>query len=501
MPLVHRVLSPHDIPSLDEYLTRRGGTGIDAARQVEPEALIDEVEAAGLRGRGGAGFPTHRKWRTIVENRSDFARATVVVNGAEGEPGTFKDRTIFRNNPYVVIEGALIAAKAVAADQIIFALKASFGREVARLRAAIDEVVAAGWTEGWDLPVQLFVFEGPDEYLYGEETALLEAIDGRVPFPRLAPPFRRGVRELGVDDGDRHDPRSGLSALVEMAGPSDESLAPPALVDNVETIANIPRIMSRGGRWFRTQGTDQSPGTVVCTVTGKTAREGVGEVMMGTTLREAIDLIGGGARPGRSIKAVMSGVSNALIPAELLDTPMTYEDMAAIGSGLGSAGLIVFDDNDDLVAVAAGASRFLAVESCGQCSPCKQDGLTIAGALERLCQNDAAASDVTLITKRLGTVANGARCFLATQQQVVVTSLVERFPDEIEAHVRRRAQVVEPSLIAELVDIDDEVAVLDERHRDKQPDWSYGADWSGQTPADLASDHQVDPALGRTRSR
>jgi len=223
----------------------------------------------------------------------------------------------------------------------------------------------------------------------------------------------------------------------------------------------------------------------------------VGEVMMGTTLREAIDLIGGGARPGRTIKAVMSGVSNALVPAELLDTPMTYEDMAAIGSGLGSAGLIVFDDTDDLVAVAAGASRFLAVESCGQCSPCKQDGLTIADALERLCQNDAAESDVTLIEKRLRTVPDGARCYLATQQQVVVSSVVERFPAEIEAHVRRRAQVVEPLLIAELVDIADDHAVLDERHRDKQPDWSYGPEWSGQTPADLANDHQVDPALGR----
>jgi len=488
MALVHRVLNPDDVTSLAMYRATHGEEGLAAARQVEPEALIDEIEASGLRGRGGAGFPTHRKWRTVAENRSPFARATVVVNGAEGEPGTFKDRTIIRNNPYLVIEGAIIAAKAVAADEVVFALKSSFTRELDRLRRAIDEVVAAGWTQGWSQSVRLFVFEGPEEYLYGEETALLEAIDGRPPFPRLAPPFRRGVREFGNDDFPR-DPRSGLPALIEMAGPADDTIAPPALVDNVETIANVPRIISRGGRWYRTEGTDQSPGTIVCTVTGKTVREGVGEVIMGTTLREAIDLIGGGRRPGRRLKAVMSGVANALVPAELIDTPMTYEDMNAIGSGLGSAGLLVFDDTDDLVAVAAGVSRFLAVESCGQCTPCKQDGLMVCDTLDRLCRNDASDEDIDALRLSLATITDGARCYLATQHEVVVRSVFDLFPDEVEAHLTRRARPVEPTPITEMVDIQGEVAVFAEEHVAKQPDWTYDETSSGKAPVDRMAAH------------
>ncbi len=164
-----RVLWDRTIDSLDEYVSRRGGAGLEVARTKSAEELIVELEASGLRGRGGAGFPTGRKWRTMVENRSTTEATTVIVNGAEGEPGTFKDRSIIRRCPYHVIEGALIAALAVGADHIVFGLKHSFQREVVRMRAAIDEITAAGWAEG----ISMEVFEGPDEYLYGEETALL----------------------------------------------------------------------------------------------------------------------------------------------------------------------------------------------------------------------------------------------------------------------------------------------------------------------------------------
>src|SRR5205823_3710446 len=280
----------------------------------------------------------------------------------------------------------LIAAHAVDADQIIVTTKHTFSVEVDRLRKAIDEVNAAGWLDG----VEIEVFEGPKEYLYGEETALLETIDGRYPFPRIAPPYRRRVREVVGSVADL-ETQSGLSAHVEMAGPGDDTEAPPALVDNVETLANVARILARGAEWFRTEGTPESPGTIVCTVTGSTRRSGVGEVIMGTPLREVIDLIGGGPRPGRTIRAVLPGVSNRFIDGtEHLDTPVSYEALAAIGSGLGSAGFIVFDDADDLVAVAAGVARFLAVESCGQCSPCKLDGLRIAELLDATTRGDAA---------------------------------------------------------------------------------------------------------------
>ncbi len=490
MTIVHRVLFPHPIVDLDEYLARGGGKGLEAARQSGPETLIAELEAAGLRGRGGAGFPTGTKWRTVAANRSSMFPTTVVVNGAEGEPGTFKDRTILRNDPYQVVEGALIAAQAVGANTVIFGLKRSFGEEVARLQSAIDEIVAAGWAQG----IEIEVFEGPNEYLYGEETALLETIDGRYPFPRIAPPFRRGVTEVVATVGDTTS-GSGLSAHVEMAGAGSDQVAPPTLVDNVETLANVPRIIARGAAWFRTEGTEKSPGTIVCTVTGSTRRHGVGEVQMGTPLREVIEAIGGGPHPGRRIRAVLPGTAQGFITEDQLDTPVSYEAMAAIGSGLGSAGFIVFDDTDDLVAAAAGVSRFLSIESCGQCTPCKQDGLQLAGVMDKLSRSQAGAHDMAILHKRVGTVADGARCYLATQHQNVLSSLLAAYPDEVEAHVAGTATGVTPALIAELVDVDGGQATWDERHREKQPDWTYDAEYSGKVPAERYGEHRAHQTL------
>jgi len=483
--LVHRVLYPTTIESLEEYEKVRGGAGLTAARALDSEEIIREIEASGLRGRGGAGFPTGRKWRTVRDNCSGAERTSVVVNAAEGEPGTFKDRTILRNDPYQVLEGALIAARAMAADQIIVATKLSFSSEVERLHTAIGEIKAAGWCDG----IEVEVFEGPNEYLYGEETALLETIDGRYPFPRIAPPYRRGVREV-VETAADLDTKSGLSAHVEMAGPGADTEAPPTLVDNVETLANVARIIARGSDWFRTEGTPESPGTMVCTVTGSVVRPGVGEVIMGTPLREVIDLIGGGARPGRTIRAVLPGVSSKFIAGSALDTPVSYEALAAIGSGLGSAGFVVFDDSDDLVAVAAGAARFLAVESCGQCTPCKRDGLRIAELLAMTTSGEAAPHDVAELRSRIDTVADSARCSLATQQQVIAASLFEHFGDDVDAHVDKRAPATAPRLVAELVGIDDGLVRVDEHHADKQPDWSYDAVDSGKTPAERLGEHR-----------
>jgi NADH-quinone oxidoreductase subunit F len=490
MTLVHRVLFPEPIASLDEYLARGGGVGLEAARDHDADFLVAELQASGLRGRGGAGFPTGRKWATVLEYASPDLATTVIVNGAEGEPGTFKDRTILARNPYGVIEGALIAAQVVEANEIIFGLKKSFGPVVRRLQSAIDEVVAAGWTDG----LTLQIFQGPNEYLYGEETALLETIEGRYPFPRVSPPYRRGEVEVVGTDADARS-HSGLSAHVEMADVAGETGAPPALVDNVETMANVSRIIARGANWFRTEGTEKSPGTIVCTITGDVQREGVGEVIMGTPLRVAIEAISGGPRPGRQIKAVLVGVSSAVLTADQLDTPLTYEDMAAAGSGLGSGGYIVFDDHADMTAVAAGVSRFLAVESCGQCTPCKIDGLSLSDLFEKLCASDASAADLERVKRLVDTVGDRARCSLATQHQVVVGSILERFAPEVQAHVSGRPghptpAAVAPTLIAELEGIVGDEAVWDERHREKQPDWSYADEWSGKVPAELFGDHR-----------
>jgi len=373
-----------------------------------------------------------------------------------------------------VLEGALTAALAVAADGVIVGLKASFQRETARVRVAIAELEAAGWTDG----VELMVLTGPSEYLYGEETALLEVVDGRHPFPRIDPPYRRGVDELTPDPGSRS------AADVTLAAPGGTTEAPPALVDNVETMANVSGILAEGPDWFRSVGTEQSPGTAVCTVTGRTRRHGVAEFAMGTPLGEVIQAVGRGPRLEHRITAVMSGVANPLLPESLLETPISYEHMEAVGSGLGATGFIVFDDTTDLVAVAHGVAHFLAVESCGQCAACKQDGLEMAAILDRLRRSAVGKDDLEELARRVDTVSEGARCYLAYQQQRVVGSLLRLFPDAVQAHARGRTGAAEPELIAPIVDLADGRAVLDERQAQKQPDWTYDETDSGQWPAD-----------------
>lgn len=448
-----RLLSGAPVTTLEHWIRRGGGRGLDSAREMGPEALLAVVEASGLRGRGGAGFPTAAKWRTIREYHTRLS-TPVVVNGAEGEPGTFKDRAILRHNAYQTVEGALIAASAVGADWIIFALKGSFDRELQALRRAIAEVEAVGWADGITIDVKV----GPDAYLFGEETALLEVIDGREPFPRLAPPWR-----LGVDEG---------GALA------------PTLVNNVETMSNLPSIVALGADWFRELGTERSPGTIVCTISGAVLRDHVGEIPMGTTLRDAITIIGGGPRKGRSIVGVLSGVSGALLTADRLDTPLTYEDMAAAGSSLGSCGFLVFDDDTDFVAVAHGVARFLSVESCGQCAPCKEDGKLIAAGLDRLRRSEAEPDDLDMVVEKLDTVAVGARCFLAQQHQNVVRSIVAAFHGQFRAHEDAAADPADSYPVAEIADLRGDGVRINEQQLRRQPDWTFNDVDSGKSPAD-----------------
>ena len=485
-----RVLPQSVVATLADAVAQGAGEGLADARAIDAGTLLELVEASGLRGRGGAGFPVARKWRTVIANASSVLRPTVVVNAAEGEPGCFKDRELLRRDPYRVIEGALIAARVVGADSVIIATKSTFTGVVERLRGAIAEVDAAGWTA--EVPVVLVT--GPSEYLFGEETALLEVIDGRPPFPRIAPPYREGVDEMFEHESDV-DTGSRSAAHVEMAGPTGETIAPPTLAGNVETFANLPAIVRFGAEWFRELGTADSPGTVLCTVTGDTVRHGVAEIELGTPLREVIEQIGGGARPGREIVAVMSGVANPLLPATALDTPVSYEAMQAAGAGLGAAGFIVFDDTTDLVAVAAGVARFLAVESCGQCRHCKDDGLMIADLTARLAGSHASEPDLDELARRLDSVADGARCNLPTQQQVVVRSVLQGFPELVDAHALAHADGCEPYFVAEIADLAEGRARLEESQRTKQPDWTHDPVDSGQWPADRLDDPRRPTAI------
>ena len=438
MGSVHHVLDADVVANLAEYEGSGGGRALDAARQSEPVAIIETLEAAGLRGRGGAGFPTGTKWRTVA-GLGDSEPPTVVVNGAEGEPGTLKDRTLLRRNPYRVLEGALIAAHAVGADRVVVAVKPSAKDALTRVQTAIEEAKYGGWGDH----VELCCTAGSDRYLFGEETALLEVLAGHPPFPRVAPPYRDGFEP-----------------------------AEATLVNNVETLANVPSIVLDGPDSFRSRGTTESPGTIVCTVSGRTERAGVGEFELGTPLRQVIEELGGGSTS--SVVAVLSGVANPLLPARALDTPLTWEALAAAGGGLGAAGFIVLDDAVDIVAVAQGVSRFLAVESCGQCTPCKQDGLAIAEVLERLARSEPEPDDLEVLPTLTARVTDGARCYLAQQHQNIVESLLQLFPEAVRAHADGAARAAGAYPIVPLLDIVDGEPVLAYDDLEVQPDWGEG---------------------------
>lgn len=471
MGVINRVLDAQPVLSLADYLSGGGGEALVAARKVDPEAVVGTIEDSGLRGRGGAGFPTATKWRSVLANASAAQPTPVVINGAEGEPSTFKDRTILRTNPYRVLEGALVACAVVSAVELVICTKRSFLPERSRLRGAVDELRAEGWLEGIDVR---FV-DGPDAYLFGEETALLEVTQNRQPFPRVSPPWRRGISDGSTNSASR-------VTIGDSTG--DESA--PALVNNVETFANVALIVRNGPAWFREVGTDKSPGTICCTIVGDVSHHGVAEFAMGTTLREVIETIGKGALADRQIVAVLPGASGAVVPEALFDTPLTHEAMAAAGAMLGSAGFHCIDDHADPLLLAYGASRFLSTESCGQCTPCKGDGLALTALLSGLVDGTAPVDIAKRVRSRLESVVNEARCGLALQQQVVVGSLVARCGDlsvartvtPPEEFVAGRRRVLLP-----LLDIADGVAVFDEHESEKQADWSFDAVSSGAYPA------------------
>jgi NADH-quinone oxidoreductase subunit F len=452
------LLPPTPVRSLADHVANGGGTGLERARAMSPGALIQEIQLSHLRGRGGAGFPTGTKWISVREGGGGTRYA--VCNAAEGEPGTFKDRTLLRANPYVVLEGLLIAAHAVGAGAAYVAIKASFTRERDRLSAALAELDAAGWV---DRPVQ--IVSGPEEYLFGEEKALLEVIEGNEPLPRLLPPYLYGLFATSAQLG--WDARAADPALGAVEG------ANPTLVNNVETLANVPFIVTRGPEWFRTIGTERSSGTVCCTVVGDVVRPDVIEVAFGAPLSDVLQRCGGVAA-GRSVRAVVSGVSNAVITADQLATPVSYEGFEAIGSGLGSAGFIVYDDRTCMVEVAAMLSRFLAVESCGQCPSCKLGTTAITEALDRIVVGDGTDGDLAVISERLRVVTDGNRCYLPVGAQRLVASVLRAFPTDFADHLETgRCPRPRRLPIPKVVDMDAGVVTYDARQARKRLDWTY----------------------------
>jgi NADH:ubiquinone oxidoreductase subunit F (NADH-binding) len=269
-------------------------------------------------------------------------------------------------------------------------------------------------------------------------------------------------------------PPVGWSAGAEVTEDGEITGSNPTLVSNVETLANVPLILARGADWYRSAGTDESPGTVLATVVGDVRRAGVAEIELGTPMSEVLVSIGGGVRDGRSFKAALSGVANPVLTAADIDTPLAYETMAAIGSGMGACGFIVYDDAADMVAVARMVSRFLYVESCGQCPACKFGTGEVTAYLDNIASGAGSERDIELIGARLSTVTDANRCYLGTQEQRVIASLLRAFPEDFVAHLEGAAPAaIVP--VPKVVSIVDGIATYDERQMHKRPDWTYPA--------------------------
>jgi NADH:ubiquinone oxidoreductase subunit F (NADH-binding) len=433
-------LLEHAASSLDDYLAAGGGRGLERALSLSPRQVIEEVELSGLRGRGGAGFPTGRKWQAIRDIGT--GERFVVCNAAEGEPATFKDRLLIRRNPYRLIDGVSIAAHAVGAARAYIGLKQVFGQEADALAHALKEMADAG---ALTVPVQLVL--GPDHYLLGEETGMLEVIEEREPLPRMARPFMLGL----------------------FARPPNEN---PTLVNNVETLSNVPHILAEGPDWLRASGTESSPGTMLFTVAGDVVREGVFEHPLGTPLNVLIEDAGGVAG-GRDVKMVFPGSSNTVLLPEQLETPLELESMAAVGSGLGAGGFALYDDSTCVVEAALMFCRFLYVESCGQCPPCKLNSGDLVEFLEALERGEEAGELDTALARARG-VTDGQKCGLPTGTSLLAQSLLLGFEQEFREHAGRTCPSPRGLILPKLVDHDEQRGrfTYDENYSRKRPDWT-----------------------------
>ena len=444
--MTYNLLPDSPYPTYESYLETNGPSAVLMARSRSPEDIVNEIQASGLRGRGGAGFPSGVKWKTILDHPCPVRY--VVCNAAEGEPGTFKDRYLLRMNPYAVVEGLLIAAHVVGAKTIYIGIKASFEREIDRLNQAVHEMRTAGLMSDIDVEIS----PGPGEYLFGEEKALLNQIETGLPLPREAhyPPYEKGLFAT------RDSPN-------------------PALVSNVETFAHVPSIVREGADGFRALGTADTPGTVLYTISGDVKRQGVYECNAGVSLRKLIYELAGGPLDGE-VKAVLSGFSAGVIDRNELDTPADFGSLSAIGSGLGSAGFIVLSSARSLVRVAQAGARFLYVESCNQCPACKH-GLRIASkTIDGMFDPQEShfhSVDLALFGARSAPQAN--RCYLPVQASVLISSLIHKFRPEFDLQLADPRLNSEPFPVPLISDFDERNHrfVYDDKFAFKNPDWTY----------------------------
>ena len=401
-----------DPENVEEYIAKDGYAALaKVLTEMTPQDVIDTIQASGLRGRGGGGFPTGNKWQFAANSVSD--KKYVVCNGDEGDPGAFMDRSILEGDPHAIIEAMAIAGYAIGADEGYVYVRAEYPIAVRRLQKAIDDARAYGLL-GKDIFGTGFNFDmnirlGAGAFVCGEETALLASIEGKRGEPKPRPPF---------------------PAVKGLFGQ-------PTIINNVETYANVAQIILKGVDWFTSMGTERSKGTKVFALGGKITNTGLVEVPMGTTLRTVIEEIGGGIPGGKKFKAAQTGgPSGGCLPATLIDTPIDYDNLIAAGSMMGSGGLIVMDETDCMVDIAKFFLEFTVDESCGKCTPCRTGTMRLLELLEKITEGNGELEDIERLEELSAYIKSASLCGLGQTAPNPVLATLKFFRDEYVAHVK-----------------------------------------------------------------
>lgn len=411
MRIVLRNCGVVDPENINDYIGQGGYKALSRSLfDLTPAVVIDEMKKSGLRGRGGAGYPTWLKWSLA---RSSFGdEKYVICNADEGDPGAYMDRSVLEGDPHSVIEGMTIAGYAIGATKGYFYIRAEYPLAIARVEKALEQAYSYGLLGNnilgsnfnFDLEIRL----GAGAFVCGEETALIASIEGKRGTPRPRPPY-----------------------------PSDKGLwNKPTIINNVETLANIPVILTKGGDWFSSIGTEKSKGTKVFAVTGKVKNSGLVEIPMGTSLREIVYNISGGVLGNKKLMAVQTGgPSGGVIPAELMDTPVSYEHLQELGSIMGSGGMIVMDEDDCMVDISRFYLKFCVDESCGKCVPCRIGGYQMLKILDKIAEGKGERDDITAI-KRIGQgMQKASLCALGQSAPNPVISTLKFFEKEYLLHI------------------------------------------------------------------
>ncbi len=409
---MENILLKDDVAGLEAYFACGGYKPLKKALGLTPAEVIDEVKKSNLRGRGGAGFPAGLKWSFIPKDAQ--GPRYLVCNADEGEPGTFKDRELMRKNPHALIEGMAIAGYAIGAAHGYIYIRGEFAEEAELLEHAVAAARAKGFIgrnilgSGFDF--ELFIHRGAGAYICGEETALLESLEGYKGQPRLKPPF---------------------PAIKGLFGS-------PTVMNNVETLAAVPAIIDKGGDWYASIGTGKSAGTKLFCVSGPVNKPGVYELPLGTPLRDLLEKNCGGLKPGKKLKAVIPGGSSTpvLTAGEALAVKLDYESLAAAGSMLGSGAVIVIDESQCMVGLLRVLARFYHHESCGQCTPCREGCGWIEKILNRFEEGRAEMKDIDMLSSVADGMMGRTICPLADAMAMPVLSFVKKFRAEFEAHAR-----------------------------------------------------------------